>query len=383
MKALPAAPKATNATMEGVYPTSSSSSETTFLEGNEALAYGALRAGLNCFFGYPITPSTEVAETLAREFGNPDYPKFKVFLQASSEVEAVNMLLGATAAGAIAMTATSSPGLSLMQEGLSYGVGMELPFVVADANRAGPGLGSLGPEQGDMWKAGRGGGHGDYRCIVLSPHTVTEMASLPALAFQLAFKYRNPVVILYDSLLAKLKEVASLPSYESFSFDLSWTVGQQKPEERRILNSLHLEAEQQESHEEGLQEKFRAIESHEQRAEEYWTDDAEVILVAYGILARLAKKLVRKARAQGLKVGLVRPVTLWPPPSETCRKHAARKVAFLVVELNAGQLYQDVRLVAQDRVEVAFVHRLGGSVPRLAEVEAAMQQLFSRRRGGQ
>ncbi|MBI2185410.1 MAG: 3-methyl-2-oxobutanoate dehydrogenase subunit VorB [Thaumarchaeota archaeon] len=359
-----------------------SNNEKMFLEGNEALAYGAINAGLNAFFGYPITPSSEVLETLAKEFGNPLYPNFKVFLQASSELEAANMLLGAAATGALAMTATSSPGFSLMQETISYAAGMEIPFVVADANRAGPGLGSLGPEQGDMWKASKGGGHGDYRCIVLSAHTVAELAQTPFLAFRLAFKYRNPVIILYDSYLAKLKEGIDLPTVEDLMVDRSWTVGQQNEGSRQILNSLNLEPDVHEDHEAHLQEKFRAMLEHEQRAEEYLTDDAEVILVAYGILARLAKKVVNKARGEGLKAGLLRPIILWPPPMTLLEKYVDRETPLLVVELNAGQLYEDVKQAASRRVDVGFVGHLGGSVPNIGTVESKMRRLVYGRTGG-
>jgi pyruvate/2-oxoacid:ferredoxin oxidoreductase alpha subunit len=214
-----------------------------FLKGNEALAYGALRAGLNAYFAYPITPSSEIPETLAREFRNPDYKEFKVFLQSASELEAINMVIGAASTGAKVMTATSGPGFSLKQEGLSYAAGMEVPFLVVDVNRAGPGLGNLGPEQTDYFQATKGGGHGGYRNIVLAPNSVQEMASFPGLAFSLAFKYRNPAVILADAFLGQLKEDLVFPEITLERFDTPWAMTGARGDVRHVLTSLNLDFE--------------------------------------------------------------------------------------------------------------------------------------------
>lgn len=263
-----------------------------YLKGNEALAYGALEAGLNAYFAYPITPSSEIPETLAKEFGTKKYPEYKFFLQAASELEAINMVLGAAAGGARAMTATSSPGFSLKQEGLSYAACMELPLLIADICRAGPGLGNLGPEQSDYFQATKGGGHGDYRLIVLAPASVQEMALFPRLGFDLAFKYRNPVLILADAFTGQLKEDVEFPQLEQAKYDVSsWATTGAKGREPHILNSLELDYQKHYKHLTNIFEKYKQAEANEVRFEEYLTEDAEKVVVAFGIVAALQKAL--------------------------------------------------------------------------------------------
>ncbi|MGB6501284.1 MAG: 3-methyl-2-oxobutanoate dehydrogenase subunit VorB [Thermoplasmata archaeon] len=340
-----------------------------FLKGNEALAYGALRTGLNAFFGYPITPSSEIPETLATELGNPRYPGFKVFLQASSEIEAINMVIGAAATGAKVMTATSGPGFSLKQEGISYAAGMELPMLVVDVNRSGPGLGNLGPEQTDYFQATKGGGHGGYRNIVLAPSSVPEMAVLPALAFSLAFKHRTPVVILTDAFLGQLKEDLEFPEVPAPVFETPWATTGARGPERHVLSSLHLDLPKQNLHSEHLRSKYEAIERSEQRSEKFRTDDAETVLVAYGICARLGQRAVGMLRSQGIRAGLLRPITLAPFPNREIAALVERGVRnFIVVELNTGQMVDDVRLATGGRARVATVQKLGGLLPSPREI---------------
>lgn len=352
-----------------------------FIKGNEAIAYGSLKAGLNAYFAYPITPSSEIPETLAKEFGNPNYPKFKCFLQSASELEAINMVIGAASTGAKVMTATSGPGFSLKQEGLSYAAGMELPFLVVNVNRAGPGLGNLGPEQSDYFQATKGGGHGGYRNIVLAPNSVQEMASFPRLAFSLAFKYRNPVVILSDAFLGQLKEDIVFPEIEEDEFDTSqWaTTGAGGRSERHALYSLHLEFEAQSKHSEHLMKKYEDVEKSEQRSESYLTDDAELIFVAYGISARLCRHVVNELRRRSeISVGLFRPVTLYPFPTSALRDLALggnRKRQFVVVELNMGQMLYDVRLATADTgCKISLVNKLGGLLPTSLEIENKVRE---------
>ena len=340
-----------------------------FLKGNEALAYGALKTGLNAFFGYPITPSSEIPETLAAEFGNPQYPAFKVFLQAASEVEAINMVLGAAATGAKAMAATSGPGFSLKQEGISFASGMELPMLIVDVNRGGPGLGNLGPEQTDYFQATKGGGHGGYRNIVLAPSSVPEMASFPSLAFSLAFKYRTPVIILTDAFLGQLKEDLVFPDVPAPTFDTTWATTGARGPSRHIISSMHLDLPDLNRHAEHLRSKFEEIDRTEQRSEKFQTDDADVVLVAYGICARLCQRAVGALRSKGVRAGLLRPITLSPYPSKELAALVDRGVRnFVVVELNTGQMVQDVRLATGGRARVGTVQRVGGLLPSPSDI---------------
>jgi 2-oxoglutarate ferredoxin oxidoreductase subunit alpha len=347
-----------------------------YLKGNEALAYGALEAGLNAYFAYPITPSSEIPETLAKEFGNKKYPEYKFFLQAASELEAINMVIGAASGGARAMTATSSPGFSLKQEGLSYAAAMELPFLIADICRAGPGLGNLGPEQGDYFQATKGGGHGDYHLIVLAPATVQEMASLPGLGFDLAFKYRNPVLILGDAFTGQLKEDAEFPEFTPHQYDVSdWATTGAKGRPPHVLNSLELDFQKHFKHLGRIYEKYQRAQANEVRFEEYRTEDAETVIVAFGIVSRIAKGAINRLRSRGVKVGLFRPITLWPFPVSQLKRLASEGKRFLDVELNTGQMYEDVRLAVGDGVTVDFLGKWGGVVPTEAEIEKKLRRL--------
>jgi len=343
--------------------------EREFLKGNEALALGALKGGMNAYFAYPITPSSEVPETLAREFGSPEFPWFKVFLQAASELEAINMVIGAASTGARVMTATSGPGFSLKQEGISYGAAMEIPFLVIDVNRAGPGLGNLGPEQSDYFQATKGGGHGGYKNIVLAPNSVQEMASFPALGFSLAFKHREPVVILADAFLGQLKEDIVFPSIAPERFETPWAATGAKGEERHVIASLHLDFADQARHAEHLMSKYEEVESLEQRSEGYLTSDADVVLVAYGVVSRLCRRAVNELRAKGIRAGLFRPVTLSPFPVKELGSLADAGVKkFVVVELNMGQMVFDVRLAVQGKGSVELVHKVGGLLPATTDI---------------
>jgi 2-oxoglutarate ferredoxin oxidoreductase subunit alpha len=347
-----------------------------YLKGNEALAYGALEAGLNAYFAYPITPSSEIPETLAKEFGNKKYPQYKCFIQSASELEAINMVLGAASTGALVMTATSGPGFSLKQEGLSYGACMELPFLIADICRAGPGLGNLGPEQSDYFQATKGGGHGNYRLFVLAPASVQEMASLPKIGFNLAFKYRNPTLILADAFIGQLKEDVELPALNSPNYDASsWAVGDSKGRGRHILNSLELDYEKHYNHLSQIYEKYKTAENKEVRYEEYLTEDAETVIIAFGIVSRIAKGVVNKLRQKRIRAGLFRPITLWPFPTIPLRKLASEGKRFLDVELNTGQMLEDVKLAVGSGVTVDFLGRWGGIVPTEREIEHKVQRL--------
>ena len=352
------------------------SKQRVYLKGNEALAYGALEAGLNAYFAYPITPSSEIPETLAKEFGNKKYPEYKYFLQAASELEAINMVLGAASGGVRAMTATSSPGFSLKQEGLSYAAGMELPFLVVDICRAGPGLGNLGPEQSDYFQATKGGGHGDYRLFVLAPASVQEMALFPRIGFDLAFKYRNPTLILGDAFTGQLKEDVEFPEFTPPKYDVStWAATGAKGRGPHILNSLELDYQKHYKHMGGIFEKYKLAEANEVRFESYLTEDAEKVIVAFGIVSRIAKGAINKLRSKGVKVGLFRPITLWPFPKLALRKLASEGKRFLDVELNTGQMCEDVKLAVGDGVTVDFLGKWGGIVPTEAEIESKLRHL--------
>lgn len=347
-----------------------------YLKGNEALAYGALEAGLNAYFAYPITPSSEIPETLAKEFGGNKYPEYKFFLQAASELEAINMVIGAASGGARAMTATSSPGFSLKQEGLSYAACMELPFLVADICRAGPGLGNLGPEQSDYFQSTKGGGHGSYHLLVLAPATVQEMALMPRLGFDLAFKYRNPVLILSDAFTGQLKEDVEFPEFTPEQYDVSsWATTGAKDRAPHIINSLELDQQKHYKHIGRIFEKYKNAELSDVRFEEYRTEDAETIIVAFGIVSRIAKGVVNKLRSKGIRVGLFRPITLWPFPKAQLKKLASEGKRFLVVELNTGQMIDDVKLAVGSGVTVDFLGKWGGLVPTEAEIESKLRRL--------
>lgn len=337
------------------------------MKGNEALARAAILAGCDGYFGYPITPQSELLEYMSRELPRAG----GVMIQAESELAAINMVYGAAGAGGRVMTSSSSPGISLMQEGLSYIASAELPCLVVNVNRGGPGLGTIQPAQGDYFQATRGGGHGDYHLIVLAPASVQEMADFAYLGFDLADKYRNPVMILADGALGQMMEKVTFQDYdpEEHKAPKPWaTTGKTPNRERNIITSLHIEPEKMEQINLRLQDKYRRVESEEVRWEEVQTEDADILLVAYGLTARICRKVVELAREAGRRVGLLRPVTLYPFPYKPLARLAGQVRLILTVEMNAGQMVEDVRLAVEGRVPVAFYGRMGGMIPSPEEV---------------
>jgi len=348
------------------------------MKGNEALAEAAIRAGCQGYFGYPITPQSEILEYLADE----GRKRGMIVLQAESEVASINMIYGAAGAGARVMTSSSSPGISLMQEGLSYIACAELPCLVVNVNRGGPGLGTIQPSQGDYFQATKGGGHGDYRLIVIAPSSVQDMADFVYLAFDLADKYRNPVMILADGALGQMMEKVSFPDYIPAEHipPKPWaTTGKTGNRERNYITSLHIQPEKMEQINLHLQEKYRIVAENEVRFETVHVDDAEVLIVAYGLVARIAHKAVELARADGIRAGLLRPITLFPFPSKPLRELAERVEGMLVVELNSGQMVEDVRLAVAGRVPVLFYGRMGGVIPSPEEITEQLVHMVKNR----
>ena len=352
--------------------------EVTLMKGNEAIARAAIRCGVDGFFGYPITPQSEIIETLALD--KPWETTGMVVLQAESEVAAINMVHGAAGAGKRAFTSSSSPGVALMQEGISFMAGSEIPGVVVNVQRGGPGLGTIQPSQSDYFQATKGGGNGDYNVIVLAPASVQEMADFVDLAFELAFKYRNPAMILSDGVIGQMMEKVVLPPYkprrteEEIRKECPWaTMGRTRDRQPNILTSLELKPEAMEKHNLHLQEKYRKIEETEVRYETIDCDDAEYIIVAFGSAARIAQKAIELARAEGIKVGLFRPITLWPFPKNEIRQLACGKKGILVAEINAGQMVDDVRLAINGEERVEYFGRLGGIVPEPNEIVEALK----------
>ncbi len=350
-------------------------SETLLMKGNEAIAEAALRAGCEGYFGYPITPQSEILEYLA-EHGEE---RGMMVLQAESELASINMIYGASGAGARVMTSSSSPGISLMQEGLSYIACAELPCLVVNINRGGPGLGTIQPSQGDYFQAVKGGGHGDYKLIVLAPATVQEMADFVFDGFDLADKYRNPVMILADGALGQMMEKVSFREYDPAKRGKRpWaTTGKDGRSERNIITSLHIKSEQMEKINQHLQKKYCEIQENEVRYEEVQTEDAEYILVAYGLSARIAHKTVQLAREKGIKAGLLRPITLFPFPVNQINRLSKKIKAVLTVEMNAGQMYEDVRLAVNGNVPVEFYGRMGGVIPSPEEVLDKLEKMVT------
>lgn len=345
-------------------------SEKVLLSGNEALAEGALQAGCRCYFGYPITPQSEIPAYMVRrmkEVGG-------VFLQAESEIAAINMVYGAAATGARAMTSSSGPGISLKQEGLSYLAGAELPAVIVNVMRGGPGLGNIAPSQSDYFQATRGGGHGDYHLIVLAPNSVQEMLDLAYLAFELADKYRNPVMILADAILGQMMEGVEFKEENKGVKKKDWIIGGDKGRKPNIIRSLFLEEGVLEEHNKKLQEKYARIRRLEVKYESMQTDDVELLLVSYGSMARLASEVVTRLRKKGIKAGLLRPITLWPFPYSPIRKLTDRVRFFFVVEMSEGQMLEDVKLAVEGAVPVYFYGRLGGGVPTPLEVMERIEE---------
>ncbi len=344
--------------------------------GNDAMSEAAIRAGCRFYFGYPITPQNEVAAYMSRRM--PEVGG--TFVQAESEIAAVNMVFGAAAVAARAMTSSSSPGISLKQEGISYLCGCELPAVIANVVRGGPGLGSIGPAQSDYFQATRGGGHGDYRTIVLAPSTVQELVDLTFISFDLADKYRNPVLILSDGILGQMMEPVLLP--EPIDGDpppKEWALTGASNRPPNVIRSLYLDVELLEEHNLKLQEKFRRMEREETRFEEMDMHDAEVVLVAYGSVARICRAAARRLRKGGEKVGLFRPITVWPFPCQPLARAAERAKAFLVVEMSMGQMLEDVKLAVEGRVQVSFFGRVGGCVMTVEDVLNQVKELSRQR----
>lgn len=353
--------------------------EVTLMKGNEAIANAAIRCGADGFFGYPITPQSEIIETLSEL--KPWETTGMVVVQAESEVAAINMVYGGAGSGKRVMTTSSSPGVALMQEGISYMAGAEIPGVVVNVQRGGPGLGTIQPSQSDYFQATRGGGNGDYYVIVLAPNSVQEMADFVDLAFELAFKYRNPAMILSDGVIGQMMEKVVLPpqkprrTEEQILKECPWaTTGRGANRQPNILTSLELKPEIMEVRNLHLQEKYREIEENEVRYETVMTDDADYIIVAFGSAARIAEKAIELARQQGIKAGLFRPITLWPFPKKPLCSIVNGKKGVLVAEINAGQMVEDVRLALNGTVKVEHYGRLGGIVPEPEEMVNAIKE---------
>lgn len=338
------------------------------MKGNEALAEAAIRAGVDGYFGYPITPQSEILEYLME--ANPYEKTGMVVLQAESEPAAINMVYGGAACGKKVMTTSSSPGISLMQEGLSYIAGAELPCLVVNVVRGGPGLGTIQPSQSDYFQACKGGGHGDYRLIVLAPSSVQEMADFVELAFDLAFRYRNPAMILSDGAIGQMMEKVYLKPQKkrSETFPEWATTGKPPSRERNIITSLDLDPYAQEVHNQKLQAKYREIEKNEVRYEEFQTDDAEYLFVAYGTSARVCQKALQLARDAGIKAGLLRPITLYPFPKKRINELAGQMKHIITVEMSAGQMVEDVKLAVNGKTEVSHFGRMGGVITTPEEV---------------
>lgn len=351
-------------------------SKKLLMTGNEAMAEGAIGAGCCFYAGYPITPQNEIPSYMAKrmpEIGG-------VFIQAESELAAINMVFGASAAGARAMTSSSSPGISLKQEGISYIAGAELPAVIVNVMRAGPGLGNIWPAQSDYFQATRGGGNGDYHSMVLAPSSVQEAYDFMPLAFDLADKYRNPVIILGDGMLGQMMEplkVTKSESHKVTSQVKKWALTGCKGREPNIVKSFYMREGDLEKFNLALQKKYKIIEDKEQRWEDTLLDDAKIVLVAYGTMARIAYAAVNKLRAEGKKIGLIRPITLWPFPNDVFKRmaHSARRKTILVIEMSYGQMLDDVRLAIAGKARVEFLGRAGGGIPTEEEIIDKVKKL--------
>ena len=352
--------------------------EVVLMKGNEAIARAAIRFGVDGYFGYPITPQSEVLETLAEL--KPWETTGMVVLQAESEVAAINMVYGGAGSGKMVMTSSSSPGVSLKQEGISYIAGAELPCLIVNVMRGGPGLGTIQPSQADYFQTTKGGGHGDYHVIALAPASVQEMADFVGLAFELAFKYRNPAMILADGVIGQMMEKVVLPeprprrTEEEIIAQCPWATTGRKGRKPNIITSLELDPAVMEQRNLHLQAKYAEITAHETRYEEIDCKDAEYLIVAFGSCARIAQKSMEHAREEGIKVGLFRPITLWPFPGEALKERARQMKGILVVELNSGQMIEDVKLSVECRIPVEHFGRLGGIVPDPDEVIESLKE---------
>jgi 2-oxoglutarate ferredoxin oxidoreductase subunit alpha len=350
-------------------------SNKVLMKGNEALAESALRAGCKYFFGYPITPQTELAAYMSKRM-----PKEGgTYLQAESEISAINMVYGASAAGARVMTSSSSPGVSLKGEGVSYMAGADLPGVIINIERGGPGLGSIQPSQSDYWQATRALGHGDFQMVVYAPSTVQEMADLAYKAFDVADQYRTPVMILGDGMLGQMMEPVVLPEPKTEFPEKPWaTCGHGFKREHNVANSLYLTAEELERYNIERFKRYDAIKEAEQMWEQYLTDDADIVIVAFGASARVSRSAINTAREQGIRAGLIRPITLWPYPEKAFEGIFEHVKCLLSVEMNMGQMIDDVRLVAAGRVPCEFFGRAGGVIPSPKEVLGKLAELQER-----
>lgn len=353
--------------------------EVRLMKGNEAIAHAAIRYGCDGYFGYPITPQSEVLETLEELM--PWETTGMVVLQAESEVAAINMVYGGAASGKAVMTSSSSPGVSLKQEGISYIAAASLPALVLNVMRGGPGLGTIQPSQADYFQATKGGGHGDYHLIVLAPSTVQEMVDFVGLGFDLAFKYRNPAMILADGIVGQMMEKVVLPEQrprrtdEEVRKQCPWAAnGRKDGRKRNVITSLELESSRMEVINHELQARYREIEKNETRWEEIDVEGADYLIVAFGSIARICAKAKEIAAERGIKIGIVRPITLWPFPTEAVARAAEGKKGILCVELNAGQMIEDVRLAVHDNLPVEHFGRLGGIIPSPEEVVRALEE---------
>ena len=354
--------------------------EVMLMKGNEAIAHAAIRCGADGYFGYPITPQSEVLETLAKL--KPWETTGMVVLQAESEVASINMIYGGAGAGKRVFTSSSSPGIALMQEGIAYMAGAELPGVFVNVQRGGPGLGTIQPSQSDYFQATRGGGNGDYNVIVLAPNSVQEMADFMDLAFTLAFRYRNPAMILSDGVIGQMMEKVVLPpqkprrTEEEIKQECPWaSIGRTPDRAPNIITSLELKPEVMELRNQHLQKKYATIKEKEVRYETIQLDDdTDIMIVAFGSAARIAEKAIEIAREQGIKAGLFRPITLWPFPEKEIAQAVHGKRGVLVVEINAGQMIEDVRLAVNGEVTVEHFGRLGGIVPEPEEIVNAIKE---------
>jgi len=350
-------------------------SERVLMCGNEALAEAAIIAGCDAYFGYPITPQNEVPAYMARRMPEEG----RVFVQSESELAAISMVFGASATGKRAMTSSSSPGISLMQEGISYLAGAELPAVVVNVMRGGPGLGNIAPSQADYFQATRGGGHGDYRTIVFGPSSVQELVDCMILAFDLADQYLMPVMVLADGILGQMMEPVRLEKKTSRELPVKdWALTGAKDREQNIVRSLWLKEGALEAHNNKLQARYEQIQRDEVLCEQYEVDDAEIVVVAYGVAARIVRGAVAKARTEGIKVGWIRPITLWPFPTEEINKAADEFRIFLTVEMSNGQMVEDVKLAVAGKTPVVFHGRPGGGVPTVDEILDKIKQLTLR-----
>jgi 2-oxoisovalerate ferredoxin oxidoreductase alpha subunit len=339
-------------------------------KGNVAVIKGAVLAGCRAYYGYPITPASEIAEAAALylpEVGG-------TFVQAESETASINMVYGASSAGIRVMTASSGPGLSLMQEGISYLAGAELPCVIVDVMRGGPGLGNIAPEQSDYFAMVKGGGHGNYRNLVVAPASVQEMADLTILAFELADKYRNPAVVLTDGFVGQMMEPLDLQYREIIAPEKPWAVKGTAETRKNMVSSIYLETDDLEEHQRRMEAKYIRAQQIETRWEQYQTDDADLLVVGFGIVSRVLRSAVDEARKQGIKVGLFRPITLWPFPSVELAKIALHTEKILVVELSNGQMLEDVQLAIEGKRPVEFYGRVGGNVPSVEELLGKIEE---------